>query len=64
MCLKVTKFSGALLVRILQASSREVISMTQSRTSGKGWFPYFRFCAASEAYYDKSWQLKDIELVK
>jgi hypothetical protein len=30
---------------------------------GKGWFPYFRFYAPSEAYFDKSWQLNDIELV-
>jgi hypothetical protein len=33
-------------------------------TSGKGWFPYFRFYAATESYFDKSWQLNDIELVK
>jgi hypothetical protein len=32
--------------------------------SGKGWFPYFRFYAATEPYFDKSWQLNDIELVK
>jgi hypothetical protein len=31
---------------------------------GKGWFPYFRFYAATEAYFDKSWQLNDIELVR
>lgn len=29
--------------------------------SGRGWFPYFRFYAATEAYFDKSWQLNDIE---
>jgi hypothetical protein len=28
---------------------------------GKGWFTYFRFYAATEAYFDKSWQLNDIE---
>lgn len=28
---------------------------------GKGWFSYFRFYAATEAYFDKSWQLNDIE---
>jgi hypothetical protein len=28
---------------------------------GKGWFPLFRFYAATEAYFDKSWQLNDIE---
>ena len=33
-------------------------------TPGKGWFPYFRFYAATEPYFDKSWQLNDIELVK
>jgi hypothetical protein len=32
-------------------------------TAGKGWFPYFRFYGATEAYFDKSWQLNDIELV-
>lgn len=26
-----------------------------------GWFPYFRFYAATEAYFDKTWQLNDIE---
>jgi hypothetical protein len=31
---------------------------------GKGWFPYFRFYAATEPYFDKTWQLNDIELVK
>ncbi len=28
---------------------------------GRGWFAYFRFYAATEAYFDKSWQLNDIE---
>jgi hypothetical protein len=28
---------------------------------GKGWFPYFRFYAPTEAYFDKSWQLNDVE---
>jgi hypothetical protein len=31
---------------------------------GKGWFPYFRLYGPKEAYFDKSWQLEDIELVK
>ena len=31
---------------------------------GKGWFPYFRFYAPKEAYFDKTWQLNDIEEVK
>jgi hypothetical protein len=30
---------------------------------GKGWFPYFRLYGPKEAYFDKSWQLNDIELV-
>jgi hypothetical protein len=30
---------------------------------GKGWFPYFRFYAPSEDYFNKSWQLNDIEKV-
>jgi hypothetical protein len=29
--------------------------------SGRGWFPYFRFYGPKEAYFDKSWQLNDIE---
>lgn len=33
-------------------------------TSGKGWFPYFRFYAPIEPYFDKSWQLEDIEKVR
>jgi hypothetical protein len=28
---------------------------------GKGWFSYFRFYGPKEAYFDKSWQLNDIE---
>jgi hypothetical protein len=28
---------------------------------GRGWFPYFRFYAPTEPYFDKSWQLPDIE---
>jgi hypothetical protein len=29
--------------------------------AGKGWFTYFRFYAPSDAYFDKTWQLNDIE---
>jgi len=28
---------------------------------GQGWFPYFRFYGPTEAYFDKTWQLNDIE---
>ena len=31
---------------------------------GKGWFPYFRFYSPKEAYFDKTWQLPDIEAIK
>ena len=31
---------------------------------GKGRFPVFRFYGPTEAYFDKSWQLNDIERVK
>ena len=31
---------------------------------GKGWFTYFRLYAPTEAYFDRSWKLADIELVK
>jgi len=30
---------------------------------GRGLFPYFRFYGPTEAYFDKSWQLNDIEPV-
>jgi hypothetical protein len=30
----------------------------------KGWFTYFRFYGPKEAYFDQSWQLNDIELIK
>ncbi|MFR0693554.1 DUF1254 domain-containing protein [Enterobacterales bacterium AE_CKDN230030158-1A_HGKHYDSX7] len=31
---------------------------------GEGWFTYFRFYAPTEAFFDKSWTLGDIEKVK
>jgi hypothetical protein len=31
---------------------------------GRGWFTLFRFYAPTEAYFDKSWPLPAIELVK
>ena len=31
---------------------------------GKGWFTYFRFYGPTEAFFDKSWALPDIEPVK
>jgi hypothetical protein len=31
--------------------------------AGRGWFPYFRFYGPKDAYFDKSWQLNDIEKV-
>ena len=31
---------------------------------GRGWFPYFRFYGPKEAYFDKSWQLNDIEQIR
>ena len=31
---------------------------------GKGWFPIFRFYGPTEAYFDKTWALNDIEAVK
>jgi hypothetical protein len=30
---------------------------------GRGWFAYFRFYAPTEAYFDRSWSLPDIEKV-
>jgi hypothetical protein len=30
----------------------------------EGWFTYFRFYAPTQPYFDKSWQLPDIEMVK
>ena len=31
---------------------------------GKGWFAYFRFYGPTEAFFDKSWALPDIESAK
>jgi hypothetical protein len=31
---------------------------------GRGWFAYFRFYAPTEAYFDRSWSLPDLEKVK
>jgi hypothetical protein len=30
---------------------------------GKFWFPYFRLYAPTQAYFDRSWPLPDIEKV-
>jgi hypothetical protein len=32
--------------------------------SGKGWFAYFRWYSPTEAFFDKSWKLPDIEKAK
>jgi hypothetical protein len=32
-------------------------------TSGKGWFAYFRWYSPTQAFFDKSWKLPDIEAV-
>jgi hypothetical protein len=29
----------------------------------KGWFAYFRFYGPTEAFFDKSWSLPDIEKI-
>ena len=31
---------------------------------GRGWWVWFRFYSPSEAFFDKSWQLPDFELVQ
>ena len=31
---------------------------------GKGWFPIFRFYGPAEAYFDKTWKLEDIVVLK
>jgi hypothetical protein len=31
---------------------------------GEGWFTYFRFYAPTQPYFDKTWQLPDIEKIK
>jgi hypothetical protein len=43
------------------AGSNDNYVMTMPR---KGWFTYFRFYGPKEAYFDKSWQLPDLEEVK
>jgi hypothetical protein len=32
-------------------------------TPGKGWFAYFRWYIPTQAFFDKSWKLPDIEAV-
>jgi hypothetical protein len=32
-------------------------------TPGKGWFAYFRWYSPTQAFFDKSWKLRDIEAV-
>jgi len=31
---------------------------------GKGWFAYFRLYGPTQAYFDRSWVLPDIEMAK
>jgi hypothetical protein len=31
---------------------------------GKGWFAYFRLYGPTQAYFDRSWELNDIERLK
>ena len=31
---------------------------------GRGWFPLFRFYGPTQPYFDKTWQLADIEEVQ
>jgi hypothetical protein len=31
---------------------------------GKGWFTYFRLYGPTQPYFDRSWVLPDVELVK
>ena len=31
---------------------------------GKGWFTYFRLYAPTEAYFNKTWALPDLEKIK
>ena len=31
---------------------------------GKGWFAYFRLYGPTQAYFDRSWELNDIEQIK
>jgi hypothetical protein len=38
-------------------------TITPQTKPGKDWFPYFRVYASTEAYFDKSLQLPDIERV-
>ena len=32
--------------------------------AGKGWFPIFRFYSPTEAFFDKTWTLNDIEVMQ
>jgi hypothetical protein len=39
-------------------------SQTRPRLAGRGWFPYFHLYGPKKAYFDRFWQLNDIEPMK
>jgi hypothetical protein len=41
----------------------EPVAERDRLVAGKFWFPYFRLYAPTEAYFDRSWPLPDIERV-
>ena len=51
---------GGLYLRVTDDGAKNWVKTNP----GKAWFAYFRFYAPTEAYFDNSWQLNDIEPVK
>ena len=59
----VTNSDGSIDITFAPTEPNEKTNWIQT-VPGKGWFPIFRFYSPTEAYFDKTWKLNDIEKVK
>ena len=55
------RFCGSLFGPQKPASANANYVMTMPK---QGWFTYFRFYGPKETYFDKTWQLPDLDEVK
>jgi hypothetical protein len=56
----VTNADGSVDIHFGPERPADALNWIQT-TPGKGWFPYFRLYGATEPYFDKTWQLNDVE---